>query len=217
MIFYDRKSAGHAVAEKLSSFRNKPETIVLGLARGGVIVAAEVAMELHLPLNVVVPRKIGAPSNPELALGAIMEEGEGVFNTSIIQALEVPKSYIDHEIEKERGKARQRLALYRQYAPLPNVEGWVVILVDDGIATGSTMLAAIQAMRQAKAKKVVVAAPVSSLEAYEVVSDAADEVFCVEVRKDFSGVGMCYHHFEQIEDLEVVQVIKLCAQGGAVL
>ena len=161
---------------------------MLGLARGGVVVAFEVAKELSLPLNVVTPRKIGAPGNPELALGSIMENGEGVFNHSIIRLLGVSQSYIAREIEKEKARAQQRLTLYRQYAPLVNVKNHTVILVDDGIATGSTMLASVQAMRQAEVKTIVVAAPVASTDAYHLMKEAADEVVCLLVREDFVGL-----------------------------
>jgi putative phosphoribosyl transferase len=208
MLFYDRKDAGHLLAAKLSLYKGKKETLVLGLARGGVVVAYEVAKELSLPLNVVTPRKIGAPGNPELALGSIMENGEGIFNESIIRVLGVPQHYIAHEIEKEKARAIQRLALYRQYAPLPKVKNSTVILIDDGVATGSTMLTAIKAMREAGAKIIVAAAPVSSTDAYELMKKAADKVVCLHVREDFIGVGMYYRNFSQTEDEEVVQLLK---------
>ena len=208
MLYFDRHAAGKAVAGKLSQYRERKDVIVIGLARGGVVVAYEVAKELALPLNVIVPRKIGAPYNPELALGSIMENGQGVFNSSIIHALGVSKSYIASEIEKEKAKAQQRLSLYRSYAPLPQIKGSIVILVDDGIATGSTMLTAIQAMRKAEAKVVVVAAPVSSKDAYEAVSREADEVFILQVDENFIGVGMYYQHFDQTDDQEVVTLLQ---------
>jgi putative phosphoribosyl transferase len=208
MLFYDRKEAGRVLATKLSQYKGNNDTIILGLARGGLVVAYEVAKALSLPLNVVTPRKIGAPGNPELALGSIMENGEGVFNHSIIRMLGVAQSYINHEIEKEKARAQQRLALYRQHAPMPDIKDHTVILVDDGIATGSTMLAAVKAMRQAGAKKIVVAAPVASIEANALVEEAADEVVCPHVREDFFGVGMYYSNFAQTEDEEVVQLLK---------
>jgi len=208
MFFYDRKEAGQVLATELAAYKAKNGVLVLGLARGGVVVAYEVAKELHLPLNVIVPRKIGAPGNPELAIGSILENGEGVFNTSIIRTLGISQDYIKREVEKERGRAEQRLALYRQYAPLPDIQQRTVILVDDGIATGSTMLTSIKAMRQAKAKFIVVAAPVSSTEAYQLVSEMADEVVCPHVREEFMAVGMYYENFFQTDDQEVVQFLK---------
>jgi putative phosphoribosyl transferase len=208
MLFRDRKEAGRLLASELAPYKNQNNVIVLGLARGGVVVAYEVAKELSLPLNVVTPRKIGAPGNPELALGSIMENGEGVFNHAIIRLLGVSQTYINHEIEKEKGRAQQRLTLYRQYAPLPDIKDHTVILVDDGIATGSTMLASVKAMRQAGAKSVIVAVPVSSTEAYRLVEEVADQVVCPYVREDFIGVGMFYRFFPQTEDEEVIQLLK---------
>ena len=215
MLFRDRREAGRALAAKLGQYQGSQDTLVLGLARGGVVVAYEVAKELSLPLNVVTPRKIGAPHNPELALGSIMENGEGVFNDSIIRIVGASQHYIAREIEKEKAKAQQRLALYRQYAPLPAIQNHTIILVDDGIATGSTMLASVKAMRQAGAKKIVVAAPVASTEAYQLLKKAADEVVCPHVREDFIGVGMYYAMFNQTEDEEVVQLLKEANQNGS--
>lgn len=214
MLFYDRKEAGRMLAKELNRYQNQKTVIVLGLARGGVVVAYEVAQELALPLNVVVPRKIGAPGNPELALGSIMENGEGVFNHSIIGMLDVSQDYIAKEIEKEKKLAQQRLVLYRQYAPLPDIKEHTVILVDDGIATGSTMLTVVEAMRNAQAKMIVVAAPVSSVDAYQLLLKSADKVICPYVRKDFSGVGMYYHQFAQTTDQEVVQLLRTCSESS---
>ncbi len=215
MLFRDRQDAGQQLAAKLSQYKDQKGTLVLGLARGGVVVAFEVSKALSLPLNVVVPRKIGAPGNPELALGSVMENGEGVFNYSIIHMLGVSQTYITREVEKEKARAQQRLNLYRQYAPLPNVKNQTVILVDDGIATGSTMLAAVKAMQQAGAKYIVVAAPVASTDAAALMEKAADEVVCPHVREDFIGVGMYYRLFAQTEDEEVVRLLKEANQNDS--
>ena len=214
MLFYDRKEAGRALAVELSPHKGRNDCLVLGLARGGVVVAYEIAKELSLPLNVVVPRKIGAPGNPELALGSIMENGEGVFNHSIIHLLGVSQAYIAQEIEKEKSRAQQRLALYRQCAPLPTIKDRVVLLVDDGIATGSTMLTVVKTMRQAQAQSIVVTAPVSSVDAYHLLTQVADYVICPHVREDFIGVGMYYRHFDQTDDQEVVNLLKEINQCG---
>lgn len=207
-MFRDRSEAGRLLSKQLKGYQDRQDTLVLGLARGGVVVAFEVANELHLPLNVIVPRKIGAPDNPELAIGSIMENGEGIFNHYIIQALRVPQSYITQEIAKEKAKAQQRLALYRQQTPAPQIQDHIVILVDDGIATGATMLTAIKAMRSEKAKKVIVAAPVASEDTLKLIQEAADEVICLYSSEDFIGVGMYYNHFSQTTDEEVVQLLK---------
>lgn len=207
MLFQDRQEAGRLLAKKLMHLAGQKNIVVLGLARGGVVVAYEVAKALALPLNVVVPRKIGAPGNPELALGSIMEDGEGVFNDSIIRMMGVSPSYLKQEIEKEKKRAHQRLTLYRQHAPMPDIKDHTVILVDDGIATGSTMLASIQAMRKGNAENVIVAVPVSSLDALLRMEEAADEVVCLYSPEDFFGVGQFYSRFSQTEDEEVVRLL----------
>jgi putative phosphoribosyl transferase len=207
-MFRNRHDAGYALAKKLIKYKDQKNIVLLGLARGGVVVAYEVARELSLPLNVIVPRKIGAPGNPELALGSIMENGESILNESIIKMLGVTQAYIDKEIEKERAKAQERLQLYRKVAPVPEVKGHTVILVDDGIATGSTMLTAIQSMLHLNAKKVVVAVPVASTEALRLVEKAAHEVVCLYSRYDFVGVGLYYEDFDQTEDVEVVRLLE---------
>lgn len=208
MLFYDRHTAGCQLAKKLISYAGKPNTLVLGLARGGVVVAFEVAKALSLPLNVLVPRKVGAPGNPELALGAIMEDGVGVFNERIIRMLGVSEAYLNQVIDVEKLRAHQRLALYRQYAPLPDIKEHTIILVDDGIATGSTMLASIQAMRMGGATKVAVAVPVSSTDAMRLMEEKADEVVSLSCPEDFFGVGQFYTLFSQISDEEVIQLLK---------
>lgn len=208
MLFYDRKEAGRLLATHLNKYKENWDALVLGLARGGVILAYEIAKRLSLPLNVVAPRKIGAPGNPELALGSIMEDGEGVFNESIIRVLGVSQNYIKQEIEAEKTRSQKRLALYRQYSPLPDIKNRIIILVDDGIATGSTMLASVKAMRLAEAQSVVVAAPVAAKESYQLLKKAADEIICPYVQEDFIGVGMYYKVFTQIEDEEVIDLLR---------
>lgn len=208
MLFHDRIDAGRQLAASLGKFKGQNDVLVLGLARGGIVVAYEVAVALSLPLNVVVPRKIGAPGNHELALGSILENGEGVFNHSIISSLAVSRDYLQSEIEKEKALAHQRASIYRQYAPLQKIKGKTVILVDDGIATGSTMLASVEAMRKEGAQRVVVAVPVSATDAYHALQKRADEVICPHVRQDFMAVGQFYQQFFQTEDEEVVEFLK---------
>lgn len=208
MLFYDRHAAGRLLVNKLPHYQGKKNSLVLGLARGGVVVAFEVAKTLNLPLNVIVPRKIGAPNNPELALGSIMENGVGVFNDSIIRLLDVSQTYILSEIDKEKARAQQRLNLYRSYVPLPSLKNHTIILVDDGIATGSTMLTSIQAMRHLEVQHLVVAVPVASINAIHLIEKVVDEVVCLYSEEDFVGVGRYYSFFNQIEDTEVVELLK---------
>ena len=206
-MFANRQQAGQRLATALAQYKEKEKTIVAGLARGGVVVAFEVAKALHLPLHVVVPRKIGAPDQPELALGAIMEDGEGVFNQSLIEDLSVSESYLKSEIEKERARAKERLKLY--HAPPPPIQGATVILVDDGIATGATMLAVIQSMRKANAHRIIAATPVASSDALDRIGKAADAVVCLECPADLFSISMFYQEFDPVEDQTVINLLIL--------
>jgi putative phosphoribosyl transferase len=207
-MFRDRHEAGKKLADALKHYKGQKEAIVLGLARGGVVVAYEAAKALSLPLNVLVPRKIGAPGNHELAIGAILENGERVLNESILHSLGITEAYLKQESEKEKSNAIVRSALYRHRSPLPPLKNKTVILVDDGIATGATMFASIKAMRKEGAKKVVVAIPVASTSALEKVKVAADDVICLYDTEDFGAVGYFYDDFRQTEDEEVIEHLK---------
>ncbi|MFI5342683.1 MAG: phosphoribosyltransferase [Chlamydiales bacterium] len=211
MFFYDRHDAGRQLAEQLKKYKGQKDAIVLGLARGGVVTAYEVAKLLSLPLNAIVPKKIGAPGNPELAIGAIMENGEAVFNDSIIRMLGIPQNYIERTTKEKQIQAQERAALYRRYAPLPTIKGHTVILVDDGIATGATMLASVKGMRKEEAKHIVVAVPVASTDSLLLIEKMADEVVCLDSEEDFGAVGFFYQNFSQTEDEEVIKLLKLKA------
>lgn len=208
MQFYDRRAAGAALAENMKALSGQNNTIVLGLARGGVVVAYEVAKFLDLPLNVVVPKKLGAPGNPELAIGAILENGEGYVNWTLIHMMGISQSYLDQEILNKQEEAKNRSTLLRAFAPLPSLKNQTVILVDDGIATGATLLASIKAMRKEKVSKIIVAVPVSSIEALGSIEQVADEVICLYSTEDFYAVGAYYTHFDQTEDQEVISLLK---------
>jgi putative phosphoribosyl transferase len=207
-MFYDRKEAGILLASQLKKFKNQSNVIVLGLARGGVVVAYEIAKNLSLPLNAIVPKKLGAPMNPELAIGAIMENGEGIFNDRIIRMLSIPQEFIEKEINEKKAQAQMRAALYRQHAPLPEIKDHIVILVDDGVATGATLLAAIKAMRKDRASLVIAAVPVASTEALSLINKEADEVYCLKSSDYFEAVSRFYENFDQTEDEEVIQLLK---------
>lgn len=208
MRFSDRREAGQLLAKELEIYKDSKDAIVLGLARGGVVVAAEIAKTLHLPLNVVVPRKIGAPYNPELAIGAIMEDGEGVFNTSILRMLDVPESFIQNEIEKEKAVAKKRLALFRKNVPLPKLKDKNVILVDDGIATGATMQAAIKSIRKAGAERIIVAVPVAASQSLTPIETEVDQIICLFAPDDLGAIGFYYNSFDQTDDIEVIQLLE---------
>lgn len=207
MIFHDRVEGGKLLVPQLTAYKNKDHTIVLGLARGGVVVASEIAQGLHLPLNVLCPRKVGAPGNPELAIGAIMENGEGVFNEDLMRLLDVSEGYKERETAKEKEKSQERLKLFRKNHPLPNLSGFTTIVVDDGIATGATIQAAIKWLRQQKVAKIVIAVPVAALESLDTIKPQVDEVVCLHHPYDFGAVGYFYEHFNQTEDEEVQHLL----------
>ncbi len=208
MHFKDRLDAGCQLAQKLLGYFKRPDVIVLGLARGGVIVAAEVARRLHVPLNVIVVRKIGAPGNPELAIGAIGESGEGVFNRELIAYLGVSPDALQHEVAIQKKNLQARLALYRGITKAPNLSGKVVILVDDGIATGASAHAAIQSVRSQSAKEIVLAVPVAAPQALSQLMPEVETVVCLYSPDAFEAVGEFYELFGQTTDEEIVALLR---------
>lgn len=208
MIFQDRKDAGKQLAKKLAAFKDQKDTILLGLPRGGVIVADEVAQSLNLPLDLVVPRKIGAPMNEELALGAIAEDGEGVFDDWLIQALGVTPEYIQRTVAKEKQEAARRLQLYRGHRPPLSLKDKTVILVDDGIATGATMRAAIKSAKTMGAQRVIAAAPVIAPDTLAKIKSEADLIIYLDAPAFFGAVGAFYRQFEQTTDQEVIEIMN---------
>lgn len=197
-IFKDRQAAGQVLAHRLKHLSSDGGTIVLGIPRGGVVVAAEVAETLKLPLDVLVTRKIGAPNQPELALGAVDPDGEVIGDVGGI-------------VEAEFRELKRREKLYRKEGKPLNVENKIVILVDDGIATGATTLAAINYLKRHQAKKIVLAVPVASREAVDkVVRELGQfgEAIVLEISGDFQAVGQFYQKFEEVTDSEVVQLLQ---------
>lgn len=209
MQFKDRRDAGKQLVPLLSSYKGRKDTIVLGLARGGVVTAYEVAVGLRLPLNVVVVRKIGAPGNEELAIGAIAEHGEGIFNDHLLKAFGISSSDLKKEVDRQRKILNDRLALYRGKKSAPELKGKTVILVDDGIATGASMRVAIRSVRDAGAKKIVLAVPVAAPDSLRKISQEVDEVVCPLSPPFFEAVGEFYRVFDQTSDEEVVRLLGL--------
>lgn len=207
MLFKDRKDAGMQLVPKLEKYKGRQDVIVLGLARGGMVTAAEIAEGLDVPLNVIVVRKIGAPGNEELAVGAIAEHGEGIFNENLVGALGVSRDYLKREVERQRSVLKERLELYRGKTPAPDLKGKTVILVDDGIATGASMRVAIKSMREAKVKKIVLAVPVAAPESLHKISLEVDETVCLHSPAFFEAVGEFYREFDQTSDEEVVHLL----------
>lgn len=205
--FADRASAGFAVAAALRAYRSRDDVLVLGLPRGGVPVAAEIAADLHAPLDVLPVRKLGAPGQPELAIGALAGGGVIVINENILSAT-ANASEVQSEISRQRAELERRENLYRNGRLPLAVAGRTAILVDDGAATGATMLAAVRSMRKRGAKRVIVALPVASAEAVRALREEADELHCLLTPPLFSSVGQWYERFEQTTDAEVIAILS---------
>ena len=201
--FQDRAEAGRALADLLGRFAGRQDVLVLALPRGGVPVAAEIAKSLRLPLDVFVVRKLGLPFQPELAMGAIATGGVRVLNREVVEGLSVPAEVIEAVSGQEESELKRRERLYRDDRPLPSLEAKTIILVDDGIATGSTMTAAVRALRQKNVESIVVAAPVMSTSGFREMEEAADEVATLIASDSFHGVGQFYTDFSQTTDEEV--------------
>ncbi len=205
--FKDRQDGGKQLAARLLFYKNNPDVIVLGLPRGGVVTAAVVAQELNVPLDIVVPRKIGAPFNPELAVGALTSEGDIFWNNSLLKSVHLTPEDLAQTIEQEKKEAARRLRVYRgQQTPL-DVRDRVVILVDDGIATGATMCASILSVKARGAAKIVAAAPVAPVDALKKIEQYADEFVYVLMPKIFMGISAFYESFEQTSDEEVIELM----------
>ena len=208
MIFKNRTDAGKQLAEKLAPYRDKADLIVLGLPRGGVTVAYEIAGALNCPLDILIVRKIGFPGNPELAAGAISETGTVVLNEDIVAAYGVSRAYLDRETARQKEEIARRITLYRGGKGVPPLAGKTVILVDDGVATGATAKAAISTLKQEKIAKLVVALPVASQEAEREIAPTVDEWVCLQTPAGFMAVGNYYYDFTQVEDDDVVAMLK---------
>lgn len=208
MVFQDRKDAGLQLVSKLQSYKNRKDVVVLGLARGGVVVAHAVAKALNLPLDVIVVRKVGAPFNEELAIGAIAQTGQGIFNERLIASLGVSRDYIEKEVARQKKIAENRLASYRSSSKAVDIKGKTVILVDDGIATGASMRVAIKSVKGQGAKKIVLAIPVAAQDALQQMKKEVDEIFCLDSPDDFEAVGQFYKRFDQTEDDEIITLLS---------
>lgn len=214
MIFKDRQDAGQKLAQALKKYKDQKDTLILALPRGGVVTAFEIAKELNLPLDLVVPRKIGAPDNEEYAIGAITESGEGIFNQEVIDSLGIPKEYLNKKIAEEKKEAQRRLKTYRQDRPILNLANKTVIIVDDGIATGLTMRAAIKSIKENKAQKIIVAVPVSAKDSLKEIGKEVDQIICLDAPLFFGAVGAFYHDFGQTSDEEVIELMKQSKNFG---
>lgn len=196
------------MAAVLEKYKNRDDVVVLALPRGGVIVAYEVARVLKAPLDIVVPRKIGAPGNPEFAIGAITESGEGIFDEAALEYLQVDEDYIRKTVMEEQKEAKRRLKVYRCGRKAVPLRDKIVILIDDGIATGATMRAAIKSVRTRGAVKVLVAVPVIPADRVPLFEKEVDELVYLDAPYDFAAVGQFYEYFEQTTDEEVIGIME---------
>ncbi len=210
-LFEDRRDAGRRLARELEEYRGT-DALILALPRGGVVVGFELAIALQLPLEAFISRKIGAPGNPELAIGAVAEIDGLWTDSEAMEILGVPEEYVEKEADHQRREIERRIQLYRQGRPLPPMEGRVVIVADDGIATGYTVLAALRGIRLANPAQLVVAVPVAPPETLAKVSREADRVVCLATPEPFYAVGFHYANFEQVSDEEVVRLLQLSRQ-----
>ena len=208
LVFDDRHDAGRELAKLLQHLKAAGNVVVLALPRGGVPVACEIARALDATLDVFLVRKLGTPGHSELAMGAIASGGTRVINDEVVQALNIPQDAIDAAASREQSELERRDAAYRQGRQLTPLENRTVILVDDGLATGSTMKAAVQAVKQHKPVRIVVAVPVGAPETCRALRQLADEVICARTPSSFSAVGQWYRDFSQTTDDEVIALLR---------
>jgi predicted phosphoribosyltransferase len=211
MLFRDRSEAGQILAARLTAYADRPDVLVLALPRGGVPVGYEVARALHAPLDVFMVRKLGLPGREELAIGAIASGGVRIVNEELVRALEIPDAVIDEIAAHEQQELERRERRYRDERPLRDVRGHTVILVDDGLATGSTMRAAVAALRQKKPARIVVAVPVGAADTCAELQQEADEAVCARTPEPFHAVGLWYRDFTQTTDDEVHELLQRAA------
>jgi putative phosphoribosyl transferase len=209
--FADRRDAGRLLAERLGHYAGRSDLLVLGLPRGGIPVAFEVAQALRAPLDVFLVRKLGLPGHEELAMGAIASGNVRVLNPDVVDIFSVPESLIDQVASREGRELERRERAYRGDRPLPAVEGKAVILVDDGLATGSTMRAAVLALREQRPTRIVVAVPVAAPETCDEFRAEVDEVVCAITPEQFYAVGLWYRDFSQTTDDEVRDLLARAA------
>lgn len=215
-MFRDRKEAGKLLADALSFLKGRKDVIVLAIPRGGVPVAKEVSESIGAPLDLVITRKIGAPGNPELAIGAVTQEGESIIDPELVSTLLVSRDYLKEEARRQSDEIRRRLKRYRGDREYPKLEGKTVVIVDDGIATGSTVRAAIQSVRSRRAATIILAVPVGPPDTITELSKIADRIVCLSTPEPFYAIGEFYNEFEQVEDDEVRELLGTSDAGSQI-
>lgn len=218
MYFRDRREAGRLLAMRLLDWADRRdievEVIVLGIPRGGVIVAAEIAAHGDAPLDVLLTHKLGAPGNPELAIGAVADDGTMVLDEQVIRQFAIPRQYIEHQRDAQLRSMQARADRYRQGRLPLDVRGRCVILCDDGVATGATALAALESLRKRQPARVILAVPVGPPQTIEALAAACDEVVVLATPEPFYAVGRFYFSFEQVTDEQVIAALKCSRVGG---
>lgn len=214
MLFKDRRFAGQVLARELAAYANRPDVLVLGLPRGGVPVAFEVAQALNAPLDILVVRKLGVPDQEELAMGAIASGGVRIINEYIINLVKISDEVIARVAVQEERELERRERLYRGNRPLRDLQGRTVILVDDGLATGATMWAAIVAVRKQQPAQIVIAVPVAAPETCQELEAEVDEIVCISTPSPFHSVGLWYKDFPQTTDEEVRDLLAKATKNG---
>lgn len=204
----DRHKAGKALAKALEFLHDSENAIVLALPRGGVPVAKEIASALHVPMDLILVRKVGVPDHEELAMGAIANNGIVIWNEQVLRKISTSSHDIDNAVQKERSELQRREQVYRGGRPAPELENRCVILVDDGLATGATMRAAIDAVRLQQPSRIIVAVPVAPPDTVELLRESADEVICLVTPEPFYGVAEWYLDFPQLTDADVCELLE---------
>ncbi len=212
MIFRNRQEAGQRLASRLEKYEGREDVIVLGVPRGGVPIAFEVATALNLPLDFFLLRKLGVPGHEEFAFGAIGSGGVRVLDKRVVESLGLSDLVVERVTRIERAELARREEIYREGRPAPDVQGKTVILVDDGIATGSSLTAGVRALRQMHPAAIVIAAPVAPPSSINRLRAEVDDVVCVAVPEPFYGVGQFYADFSQVSDEEVVQLLEISSR-----
>jgi putative phosphoribosyl transferase len=215
MLFKDRHQAGQILASRLKAYANRPDVIVVALPRGGVPVGYEVAKALNVPLSIFVVRKLGVPGREELAMGAVASGGVRVLNEDVVDALGIPPSVIHQVTQREQGELERRERDYQDGGPPLDVRGRTVILVDDGLATGSSMRVAAEALKQKQPAHIVVAVPVAASSTCEELQSEVDEVICAAMPEPLQAVGLWYQDFPQTSDKEVRDLLRTANQRTA--
>lgn len=211
-MFAGRKDAGIQLAQRLKKYKGQKDILVLALPRGGVVTGFEIAKSLGVPMDVLIVRKIGFPGQPELAVGAVSETGTVALNESIISMYGVSGDYVKKETSRQKEEISRRVKLYRKGKALSGLEGKTIILVDDGVATGATVKAAIMTLKKEKIEKLVLALPVGPPDTVDELKGMVDEFVCIEIPDVFYAVGAHYSDFTQVSDEEVVEMLERSAE-----